>query len=314
MDSNGNVLVADFRNGEVAVMTRIDDMAAGLFVEITRIYSDNFPRVTVEVEVTDRLRRPVMGLDQRNFLLSEDGRAVSEQNFLSSAYRSTGSDVSILIERSPTTLPLRDDIAAAVRDISAAMEVVTIVSAGQQPTREDPLSASGTTQAARLATVARGNASSYSAAWRFDLALRLAATDLLPGQKKRAVIYVGAGIVGGETDGPRAFEQYSLSELAAYLSNNNIVFYAVIIGGGVPGGEIRYLCEETGGQALSLYRNEGIAPELRKLGERPSGSYTLSYRSAMYTDYGRAYLPLEVEVYLMERSGRDSTGYFAPLE
>jgi hypothetical protein len=34
----------------------------------------------------------------------------------------------------------------------------------------------------------------------------------------------------------------------------------------------------------------------------------------MYTDYGRAYLPLEVEVYLMERSGRDSTGYFAPLE
>jgi len=315
MDSNGNVLVADFRNGEVAVMTRIDDMAAGLFVEITRIYSDDFPNVTVEVEVTDRLRRPVMGLDQRNFLLSEGGLAVSQQNFLSSSYRSTNADVSILIERSPATLSLRDDIAAAVRDISAAMDsVVTIVSAGQQPTREDPLTAAGSTAAARLATAARGNAASYSPAWRFDLGLRLAATDLLPGEKKRAVIYVGTGLLGGDTDGPRAFEQYSLAELAAYLSNNNIVFYAVIIGGGAPGGEIRFLCEETGGQALSLYRNEGIAPELQKLVERPTGSYTLSYRSGMYTDYGRAYLPLEVEVYLMERSGRDSTGYFVPLE
>ncbi|MDR1802260.1 MAG: 6-bladed beta-propeller [Treponema sp.] len=315
MDSNGNVLVADFRNGEVAVMTRIDDMAAGLFVEITRIYSDNFPRVTVEVEVTDRLRRPVMGLDQRNFLLSEGGFAVSQQSFLSSSYRSNTSDVSILIERSPATLSLRDDIAAAVRDIYAAVDyVVTMVSAGQQPSREDPLTAAGATAAARLATAARGNAASYSPAWRFDLGLRLAATDLLPGEKKRAVVYVGTGLVGGETDGPRAFEQYSLAELAAYLSNNNIVFYAVIIGGGVPGGEIRYLCEETGGQALSLYRNEGIAPEIRKLSERPTGSYTLSYRSNMATDFGRAYLPIEVEVYLMERSGRDSTGYFAPLQ
>jgi len=315
MDSNGNVLVADFRNGEVAVMTRIDDMASGLFVEVTRIFSDNFPNVTVEVEVTDRLRRPVIGLDQRNFLLSENGRVVSGQSLLSSASRSTNADVSILIERSPATLSLRDDIAAAVRDISSAVQrITTIVSAGVQPTREDPSSAAGATPAARLASAARGSAASYSAAWRFDLALRLAATDLLPGEKKRVVIYVGTGLVGGETDGPRAFEQYSLSELAAYLSNNNIVFYAVIIGGGAPGAEIRYLCEETGGQALSLYRNEGIAPELRKLSEMTSPSYTLSYRSDMYTDYGRAYLPLEVEVYLMERSGRDSTGYFVPLQ
>jgi hypothetical protein len=32
------------------------------------------------------------------------------------------------------------------------------------------------------------------------------------------------------------------------------------------------------------------------------------------TDFGTAYLPLDVEVYLMDRSGRDSIGYFPPLE
>ena len=316
MDRNGNVLAADFNTGEVVVMTRIDDMAAGLFVEIGRIIPDKFPLVTVELEVTDRLRRPVVGLDAGNFLLSEGGRAVGEQNFLSAAYLSENTDVSVLIERSPATLPLRDDLAAALRDInSAAGKIVSIVSAGEQPSKESPDSAAGTTPAARLASAARGNGSSYSARWRFDLGLRLAATDLLPGEKKRAVVFVGAGTgPGSPQSGELNFDQYSLSELAAYLANNNVVFYAVIVGGGSPGADIRYLCDETGGRALSLYRNEGIMPEIKNLKEESSGVYTLSYRSALSTDFGRAYLPLEAEVYLMEKSGRDSTGYFPPLE
>jgi hypothetical protein len=198
---------------------------------------------------------------------------------------------------------------------------VSIVSAGEQPVKENPASASGNTPETRLASVARGSAASYSARWRFDLGLRLAATDLLPGEKKRAVVFVGAGAVAGASGSLGAFEQnpnntvaYSLSELAAYLSNNNVVFYAVIVGGGTAGADLRYLCEETGGKVLSLFRNEGITPEIRSQGEKPSGSYVLSYRSNLPTDFGRAYLPLEAEVYLMERSGRDSTGYFAPLQ
>ena len=322
MDRNGNVLAADFSAGDVAVMTRIDDMAAGLFVEISRIASDNFPVVTVEVEVSDRLRRPVTGLDGRNFLLSEAGQAVTAQNFLSAAYLSKSSDISVLIERSPATLPLRDDLAAAVRDISSAADrIVSIVSAGEQPMKESPSSAQGATPASRLAAAARGDTASYSDSWRFDLGLRLAATDLLGGEKKRAVVFVGAGTIPGVSSsgsssslGDLAFEQYSLSELAAYLTNNNVVFYAVIAGGGAPGRDLSYLCEETGGRVLSLYREEGIMPELRTLKEISSGTYTLSFRSGLPNDFGRAYLPLEAEVYLMERSGRDSTGYFPPLE
>ena len=322
MDRNGNVLMADFNGGEVAVMTRIDDMAAGLYVEIIRVISDNFPLVTVEIEVSDRLRRPVVGLDGRNFLLSEGGTAAAEQNFISSSWRSQNTDISVLFERSPGTLPLRDDLAAALRDInSSAGNIVSIVSAGEQPVRENFASGQGTPQA-RLAAAARGSGSSYSSRWRFDLGLRLAATDLLQGGKKRAVVFVGAGTAQGTgafqgsgiSLGENAFEQYSLSELAAYLTNNNIVFYAVIAGGGVPGADIIYLCEQTGGQAVALYRNEGIMPVINSLKDGASGFYTLSFRSQLDTDFGRAYLPLEAEVYLMERSGRDSSGYFPPLQ
>ena len=46
----------------------------------------------------------------------------------------------------------------------------------------------------------------------------------------------------------------------------------------------------------------------------PNGMYRLSYTSMLTKEYGQAYLPVEVEAYLMNRSGRAETGYFAPLD
>ena len=311
VDRNGNILAANFRSGEVSIMTRIEDMAGGLFVQVERIITDNFPLVQVEVLVQDRLRRPVSGLDGRNFFLSEQGIPAAEQNYLGSGNLQSNTDISILVERSNKTLSQRDELAAALRDISGtSSRIVSLVSAGENPVKENFTPAAGSTPSRALEEAARGTVSQYSYNWRLDSALRLAATDLLPGEKKRAVVFVGSG---GSDFGPEAFTQYSLSELAAYLANNGIVFYAVLTGGEIPA-ELAYLCNETGGEVIYLYRNEGIAPVLDRLSSKPDGHYAFSYRSSMQTDFGRAYLPLEVEVYLMERSGRDSTGYFPPLE
>jgi len=309
MDTNGSLLAANFAAGEVSVLTRFDDLASGLFVQIERIYTDRFPQVTLEVRVEDRLRRPIVGLESLNFLISEGGRVANEQNFLLPAYRVNRADVCVLFERSPLTTGLRDDFAAALRDINNALgtqgRIVSVISAGEQPQRERHENA--------LEAAARGNSIRYSSRWRFDLGLRLAATDLLPGEKKRSVVYVGSG-----NPGTLAFEQYSLSEMAAYLANNGIVFNAVLVGGGTAGAqpseEIRYLCRETGGKALPLYRPEGIKEVIESIAFVPNGLYFLSYQSALPTDFGRAWLPVETEVYLMERSGRDTSGYFPPLE
>ena len=305
MDSNGNLLAANFAASEVSVLTRIDDLASGLFVQIERVFAERFPEVTVEIKVEDRLRRPIVGLEALNFYLSEGGREVYEQRFLQPSYRVSRSDVSVLVERSPETAALRDDLAAAARDISGALgaqgKILSFISAGEQPQRERHENA--------LETAARGRTAEYSPRWRFDLGLRLAATDLLSGEKKRSVVYVGSGRVG-----ELGFEQYSLSEMAAYLANNGIVFNAVLVGAGPPAEEIRYLCRETGGQALPLYRPEGIREMIESVAFIPVGLYTISYRSLLPTDFGRAWLPIEAEVYLMERSGRDSSGYFPPLE
>jgi hypothetical protein len=132
---------------------------------------------------------------------------------------------------------------------------------------------------------------------------------LLPGEKKRAVVYIGSGNLGA-----LAFERYSLSEMAAYLANNGTVFNAVLVGSGPVSEEIRYLCKETGGRVLPLYRPEGIREMIEDIAFIPNGLYFIRYTSLLPTDLGKAWLPVEAEVYLMERSGRDSSGYFPPLE
>ncbi|MDR1389330.1 MAG: NHL repeat-containing protein [Treponema sp.] len=300
VDSNGNIVAANFIGDEVEVMTSSEDMASGFFVQIDRVIADRFPLVTVEFSVQDRFRNPVLGLEGRNFLLTENSRAVSGQNFLGS-YLSRNYDVSILMERSERTSALREDLAAAARDISGAEgNIISLVSAGEMPVSE---------RVGEGMLAAASRAGDYSPRWQFDLGLRLSASSLLAGEKKRAVVFVTSAVLG-----ELAFERYSLSELAAYLANNSIAFYAVVLGGAEAGDDIRYLCEETGGEVLDLYRPGGVGAVLKTIGEKGSGFYALSYQSGHQTNFGRNYLGVEVEVYLLERSGRDRIGYFAPLE
>jgi DNA-binding beta-propeller fold protein YncE len=306
MDNNGSILAANFNAGEVNIMTRFDDLASGLFVQIRNIDANQFPKVIVELTVEDRLRRPILGLDNNNFLLTEEGVSAAEQTLYVPGYRYNGADISLLVERSDITARMRDDLTAASRDINRAVQetgnskIVSVISASAQPRREQ--------HANSLENAVRG-AGDNTARWRFDLGLRLAATDLLTAGPKRSIVYIGSGGLGD-----LAFEQYGLSEMSAFLANNGIVFNAIIIGGGQISAGIEYLCKETGGRAMPLYHPRGIGELIKSVADTPSGLYSFSYNSRLPTDFGRAWLPIEVEVYLMERSGRDNTGYFPPLE
>lgn len=308
LDKNGAILAANFVSNEIAVLAASGDVASGFFVQIERIVNDSFPLVSLELSVQDAKRRPVIGLDSRNFILSERGYSVGNMELLGAGNAILQVDIAVLIDRSPEAAELRGDFSVALTDIQNALNgtggrIASIFSAGAQPVRERFNASIPST----LAGAARQDR--HSPAWRFDLGLRLAATDLLSRSKKRAVVFLSSGELG-----EFAFEQYGLSELAAYLANNNILFYCVIAGSGEASEAVRYLCEETGGDIVRLYQNEGIGPAIRSLAITPSGSYSFRFHSALPTDFGRAFLPVSAEVHLLERSGRDDCGYFPPLE
>lgn len=306
-DVNNNVLVTDFKANQVYIMSKMQELVGGLFVQIENIDATKFPEVTVEVKVENRHRQPVVGLTEDNFFFLEDNKAINNVKFIGSAANNTYGDLTIVIDRALSTTQYKEEIETAVKEIVTAMKgqgTLRIVSAGTVPVTEyignpDKL---GDFSLAALKTPLSDTVCT-------DLAIRLSASDLILQNKKRGIIYLTDG-----TSSYNAFEKYNLAEIAAYLNNNSIDFSTITLTQRALSSELAYLIDNTCGENYYIYRNEGLAQIYNDFINIPQGVYQLKYTSSLQTNFGQKFLPIEAEVYLLNRSGRTQTGYFAPLQ
>jgi hypothetical protein len=149
----------------------------------------------------------------------------------------------------------------------------------------------------------------FTSEWRLDLGLRQAVSELLGGTARKAVVLITQGTVGTQS-----FSQYGLLESKQYLENNHIPLYCITLTPDRISEELEFLCRETGGDYFYLYEPAGIQPLVDDIFSYRSGTYYFTYNSTTYADFGRAFIPLEIEVFHFKRSGRDESGYFAPLQ
>ena len=306
-DVNNNVIVADFTANEIYVMSKVQELVGGLFVQIEQVDASRFPEVTVEVKVENRHRQPVVGLELDNFYFTENKRTVSNLQFIGSAANNTYADITIIIDRSSSMKNYSEEIETAVKEIAASMNgrgSLRVISAGAIPVTEYTGNPDGVSDFT-IEALKNPNAKAVPV----DLAIRLAANELINAAKKRAIIMISDGNVTDST-----FAKYTLSELSAYLSNNAIDFSFIQVAQGAVNREYEYLINNTSGQDYYVFRPEGLSSIVRDIINIPQGTYQLKYVSALQKNFGQSYLPLEAEVYLMNRSGRDESGYFAPLE
>lgn len=306
-DVNGNVVVSDVISNEVYVMSKMQELVGGLFVQIEKVNASKFPEVFVDVRVENRYRSAVVGLGENNFYITEQKRPVNKLKYLGSSSYSQVSDITLLIDRSQRSSEFGEQINTAVREIAASMKnrgTLKIVSASKIPALEYSGKPSG---ALKFDVAALKNPVSDEIP--LDLALRLAANDLVNAEHKRAVVIISAGKVS-----LNAFEKYSLSETAAFLNNNHISVASVLLTQNACDEELDYIVSNTPGKEYYIFRPEGLSGIVGDLVDIPSGLYTFSYTSVLSTNFGEKYLPVEVEAYLLNRSGRDECGYFAPLQ
>ncbi len=306
-DVNGNILVADFKSNEIYVMSRLSELVGGLFVQIERVLSDNFPKVTVDFKVENRSRQSIVGLKENNFLVTENKSPVLNYKFEGAVSANENIDVTLIIDRSVKNADYYEAINTSVKEIAMSMkpsDTLTIISAGQMPVLEykGSPSAGGSFNVKLLKNPLTSNVA-------LDDAVRFAANGLINGEKKRSIILVGTGTVD-----QNSFSKYALSDLICYLNNNSIGFINLMVSQGGCDREIDYLCSNTQGGQYYVYRKGGLSSIVDDIAAFPSGVYRISYTSQLETDFGTKYLPVEIETYLMNRSGRDETGYFAPLQ
>ena len=220
-DINGNLILTDYKGNIIQIVSRMNELVGGMFVQIERVYSDSFPAVQLEVRVEDRYRNPIVGLKSSNFLVTEQQRPASNVTLAGAAWKEDSCDITVLIDRSGESDKYMQEIRGAIAEIAAAMKgkgTLRIVSAGAIPVQEGAGSPdTGKYGALKLKAAASGN-------WAFDLGLRLSVNDLVNASKKRAVVYLSTGSVSDS-----GFKKYGLNELASYMSNNGVIFSSVYL-------------------------------------------------------------------------------------
>jgi DNA-binding beta-propeller fold protein YncE len=323
-DANGEVLSSDFDLSRISILSPESSVYSGFFVNVLRVNSERFPLVDVEVMVQDKWRRAINGLSAHNFYLTEQlssieqrkegtrivpyevyqARAVPSFEVIEDVSKNPGLDSVFIMDSSAEAridaLKSSQGLTDLV-DSTASFGHVGVVVSGKLPSYEGGIKSQQ--------AVARMTANRASAENRLDLGIRLAASKLATSDSRRALFYVTRGEVGDT-----AFKGYSLSESAAYMENNNVRFYVIMLGPGSPDKTLTYLAESSGGQVLSLFRPQGLSGVISQIAAMPTGRYTLRFRSQANSDFGRSYVPFAVEAYLMKKSGRDEFGFFAPLK
>ncbi len=306
-DINNNIIVTDLKADEIYIMSKVQELVGGLFVQIEQVDASKFPEVYVELKVENRHRQPVAGLELENFYLTENKRAVSNLQFVGSAANNTYADITVIIDRSTVMKGYSSEVETALKEIAASMNgrgTLRVICAGSVPATEY----TGTPDGVNNFTI-DALKTPYASEVPVDLAIRLAANDLINAAKKRAIVMISDGSVTGAS-----FARYTLSELTAYLANNAIDFSMIQVSQKAPDAEYDYLINNSSGELYYVFRPEGLSSIAQDIISIPQGTYQLKYVSALQTNFGEKYLPVEAEVYLMNRSGRDESGYFAPLE
>lgn len=322
-DRNGDLIVADYNRSRLLVLADPVSVYSGMQVGIERVYPDAFPQVQVDVRVQDAYGQPVVGLTELNFYLAEtvlrsaplsdssepvflqteNLRPVDNFRFVGSLDASEQMDLVFIAEASPylmeRRLELRDSLVAAHAELGSAANLKLI---GAQATAQPAVG--GSLQAMTAAVLALRP----SPDWRFDTALRLAVNELTASSSRRVITLLGSGSINEDQ-----LTDLSLAELASMLRNNRVSLHVVHIGGQAISSALRYLVDYSGG---SIHRTDaprglvGMADSIRSTAE---GLYRLSFTAAADGFFGQRYLPLRLEVYFRDKSGKDESGYYAPL-
>lgn len=307
-DPNADVFAVDHNANKVLALTPMSALSQGIFVQIERIESQNFPEVFLDVAVEDRAGNPVVGLKKENFVITESYKPVGmEKAFLYQSVREVPvAEIVLLLEKSKEAETSKNDFVKAANSIYDRLGKaggISIVSAGLNAVLEAGREA---TRLVKMDSIAAG---AFSSDWKFDTGVRMAATRLLGSRYKRAVIFMTQGAVSG-----LPYSDYTLMELLQYLNNNHIGFYILNFGNEDPHEDLRFLCEETAGKAYSFYAPDGINACVDHIISRDDPRYVLRYQSRADTRFGRRFIGVEVEVVLRKRNGRDESGYYGPIQ
>lgn len=305
LDLNHNMLLCDFNQNNFDLYTPAKSIYSGFFINIVRINADNFPRIIIDVSVEDVNGNAIVGLDEGNFRVTEGKLGAEGMELRHSGFQDQQCEIVFLLPKALSTAKLPRKVLQVFQSIKEQLgdnDICHFVSAAEAPLYEAGPEIGMQTVVDRI-----WKSGQFSDNWQFDKGLRFSAGKMIPGRKKRMVVFLYE-----DSMGPLSYQQYNLGDLARYLRNNHVLFSPLILDDQKSHEELEFLAEQSGSRIYRLEEAGSLDKMISALKEHKVPTYTISYHSRSWHAYGVEYIPCEVETFYGNKSGRDEAGFFPP--
>ncbi len=305
VDINGNTLVSDFNLGKFYSLTDISTLYGGLYIVIDRVSNINFPKMQIELQIYNRQGQPVIGLDNTNFLISENNKIVGNRDVIFRGSENSSINMGLVLDLDKTMSSYYEnfyDISKTIEDELISGDNISLITAGELP--EIAVSS----KSKILNAVSNIKSDQFTDREGIDLSIKLAASSLMPSRAKREIVLLTSGI-NKDSD----FVKYSLNEIRDFLINNRISLTVLYLED-QKNQELEYLVEESHGTSRYLFSGLGSKGIVTNLRDKRSGFYVLDYESLKNIDNGEVFTTVEVEINFIRKSGRSESGFYVPVK
>jgi DNA-binding beta-propeller fold protein YncE len=302
---NNDILAADFDANKIFMISEVTSLYSGFFVQIQRVDARNFPEVSVDISVEDIQGRPIVGLVPQNLFITEAGVPVRKTSVILANTEPNPLSAVILVEDSLSLDKYQKELKLCIENIMGVLGKnarIKIVFARTEAALEADF---GKYDEKRIDELL---AAEGKPGWKLDAGVKTAVAELSPERGRKAVIFLSSGILKDS-----AFSLYTLQEVSRNLRNNGVRFYPVYLGSLKKNSELEYITGETGGKSYTYFDPEGLKKLLQGIVGSKNSTYVVRYTSPSESEFGRKYIPLEAQVLLYKKSGKDESGYFAPI-
>ena len=298
-DRNWNIIAVEFNKKEIDFITPIGNLYTDIFVQINRVISAGYPTIDVDVLLQDREGNPIVGLNDNNFKLIE-GNNLQESELIYTDFDDQSIALAIILGSNISAY--KETIQAMIRTINQQnrTDSFLLIRGGRTPRM---LTDSVQEFSDKIDNYQEMKGSDSPEA-NFDTSLRFTLNSLVKFRQKKMIVFIS-----GEA-GKIAMDRYNISDIKNYLKLENASMYSLLSENNKIAA---YLANNTDGQTYNNANIREFVNEVQRNRRKTTGRYTLRFTSAAYTDLARRYIPIEVLIQYIRRSGKGELGYFAPL-
>ena len=299
---NNLLYVADFDRNAVDVFMPASFKYSDLFVDINRIYLQQYPLVALRVSVRTRDGKPVYGLTAKNFHVREDTVDVPQISL--AKFFDKRNSIVFLVDKSFPMQNFQKELANAADFILKKLEKsdrVKVLNVNSKVWTGNKYDYS------RLRTLEALKENKFSDDFQIDQAIYQTVSDLNHVYNKKAIVIFTAA----QFDAKYAFSKYEFDVVSHYAANNNVPVFIVAFSD-ENHTLLRSLAKSTGGAYFNYYSDSGSLKDIySKINNRVASQYLLIYETGGIKGV-KNWRPVHVSVNYQKLAGVDESGYFKP--